>query len=49
MNIAQRIDSAIEKLISVGKVKQLFLNVGYNENEYIHWLEEREKWIHKNT
>ncbi|GHE81894.1 transporter substrate-binding domain-containing protein [Thalassotalea profundi] len=49
ISIAKRIDSAIEKLISTGKVKQLFLDVGYNEKEYINWLEERDKWINKST
>jgi ABC-type amino acid transport substrate-binding protein len=43
--IAKRIDSAIDKLIISGKVRELFLASNYNEREYRHWIKVRDDWL----
>ncbi|WP_159821848.1 substrate-binding periplasmic protein [Colwellia sp. 20A7] len=49
INIAKRLDSAIDKFIDEGKVKILFLSCGYSEKEYKSWLKVRGNWINKDN
>jgi len=49
INIAKRLDSAIDKFVDEGKVKILFLSSGYTEKEYESWLKIRENWINKDN
>lgn len=49
INIAKRLDSAIDKFVDEGKVKIIFLSSGYNEKEYESWLKIRGNWINKDN
>jgi ABC-type amino acid transport substrate-binding protein len=46
-SLVKRIDSAIETFISNGKVKQLFLESNYSEQEYKNWIKVRNNWLNK--
>jgi hypothetical protein len=45
--IANRIELSTSKLIYEKKVKPIFLNAGYSEQEYQLWLEARQNWINE--
>jgi ABC-type amino acid transport substrate-binding protein len=47
--IAKSIASAIDKLITSGKVKKLFLASNYSEQEYKHWIKVRDDWFNQNN
>jgi len=45
INLAKRIDLAVEKFIVSGEVKKLLLAANYSEQEYSTWLKIRHNWI----
>ncbi|MBU2972453.1 transporter substrate-binding domain-containing protein [Pseudoalteromonas sp. C2R02] len=47
--IAKEIASAIDKLINSGKVKELFLESNYSEQEYKDWVKLRDDWLNQNN
>ena len=46
-NISKRLELATKRLIKEEKVKPIFINSGYNEEEYQNWLETRKIWINR--
>ena len=47
--IAKRIASEIDKLITSGKVKELFLASNYSEQEYKDWMKLTDDWLNQNN
>jgi hypothetical protein len=47
--MAKSIASAIDKLINSGKVKELFLESNYSEQEYKDWVKLRDDWVNQNN
>lgn len=43
------IASAIDKLITSGIVKELFLESNYSEQEYKGWIKLRDDWLNQNN
>jgi ABC-type amino acid transport substrate-binding protein len=46
-NISKRLELATKRLITEGKIKPIFINSGYNEEEYKTWLKTRKNWFHR--
>lgn len=47
-NIQERIDLAVEQLISQGKAKNIYMESGYSSQEYLDWLAQRRNWVGSN-